>query len=87
MKSKSAVSKTSHPPRPKLAGVVRRTPEWASAIKQIEAGKSIEIRLTSLGEVRNPINAFLAALKRKYRKTYQIYARNGVVYAIPKRTV
>ena len=87
MMRKQGVKIAGKVPDPKQSGIVRKTKEWASAVEQIERGQSIEIRLPDKlnGEMRSPINAFLAALKRKYRKTYRIYARNGVIYALPKQ--
>jgi hypothetical protein len=57
-------------------------------VSQMEEGKSIEIRLpeSMSAAIRHPINAFMAAMKRKYRKTYRIYARDKVIYALPKDT-
>jgi hypothetical protein len=86
MAKNSGVKTASKVPEPKQSGVVRQTKEWASAVARIEAGERLEIRLPEKlnGTLRSPINAFVAALKRKYRRTYQIYAREGVIYALPK---
>ena len=86
-KTKSGVKTAKQVPVPKQSGVVRKTKEWAAAAARLEGGDpSIEIRLPEHlnGSMRSPINAFLAALKRKYRKEYTIYARNQVIYAVRK---
>jgi hypothetical protein len=87
-KSKTGVKASKSAPTPKQSGVIRQTKEWAKVVSQMEDGKSIEIRLPEHfnGSIRHPINAFMAAMKRKYRKTYRIYARNGTIYALPKDT-
>ncbi len=83
---KHGVRTASKPPEPKQSGLIRKTKEWTDAVREIKEGKSIEIRLPEHlnGSMRNPINAFVAALKRKYRATYHIYARDAVIYAIRK---
>ncbi len=82
------VKAASKPPEPKQSGLIRKTKEWTDAVREIKEGKSIEIRLPEHlnGSMRNPINAFVAALKRKYRRGYRIYAREGVIYAIHKES-
>jgi hypothetical protein len=73
-------------PAPKQSGVVRKTKEWADMTVKMDKGQLVEVRLPDHlnGSVKHPINAFMAAMKRKYRRTFQIYARGGVIYAIPK---
>jgi|HubBroStandDraft_4_1064222.scaffolds.fasta_scaffold651277_2 hypothetical protein len=83
-KHKTGVKAAKNPPRPKQSGIIRNTPEWKNAVQDIEAGKSIEIRLNGELDLRNPVNAFVQALKRKYRRSHNVYAREGVIYAIPK---
>ena len=85
-KSKLGIKTAKNVPKMKEWGVVRKTDEWKRVVAQVEAGKSIEIRLPDHlnDSIHNPNNAFMAALKRKYRRTYQIYARARVIYAIPK---
>jgi len=85
-KRKTGVKDAKNPPRPKQSGIIRNTPEWKNAVSDIEAGKSIEIRLNGGLDLTNPVNAFVQALKRKYRRSYKIYAREGVIYALPKDT-
>lgn len=88
-KVKSGVKTAKDVPVPKQSGVVRKTKQWASAVERLDKGESaIEIRLPDHlnGSIQNPINAFLAALKRKYRQNYSIYARNGVIYAVRKES-
>ena len=73
-------------PNPKQSGIIRNTKEWFDAVGQMDQERQIEIRLPDSfnGSIKNPINAFIAALKRKYRRRYHVYARNGVIYAVPK---
>lgn len=84
---KRGVKITSKPPAPKQSGLIRQTREWREAVAAMEAGKPIEIHLDGKldGEMRSPVNAFLAALKRSFgTKEYKIYARGGVIYALPR---
>jgi hypothetical protein len=85
-KNKHTIKRAKNAPTPKQSGVIRQTKEWQSAVAQIDQGKAIEIRLpdTFNGSIRHPVNAFMNALKRKYRKGYLIYARAGVIYCLPK---
>jgi hypothetical protein len=73
-------------PRPKLSGVVGKSKEWASIVRMMKAGGKIEVRIPSDGfdGLKQPMRAFLAAMKRKYRKTYHVYAIKGVIYAVPR---
>jgi hypothetical protein len=86
-KNKNGVSHAKSTPLPKGWGIISKTKEWREATSEIGMGKSIEIRLPDHlnGSLRSPINAFMAALKRKYRKTYRIYALKGIVYCVPKQ--
>jgi hypothetical protein len=83
---KSAISPVISAPQAKISGIVREMKEWADATRQLDAGKSIEIKLESVVPLKSPINAFIAALKRKYRRKYHVYARNGVIYCVDRDT-
>jgi|HubBroStandDraft_6_1064221.scaffolds.fasta_scaffold317466_3 hypothetical protein len=83
--SRKAVKRAKSVPRPKQSGLIRQTVEWTAAVRQMDVGKQIEILPpTSTPSLSSPINAFMAALKRKYRRSYHIYAVKGVIYAVPK---
>jgi hypothetical protein len=81
---KSKLAAKIRPPA-KVSGIIRSTPAWAWVVARIEKGQEVAVEIHNpIDGIVNPQNAFLAALKRKYRRTYQIYARNGVIYAVPK---
>lgn len=87
MPKKSKHVKTSKVvPLPKQSGIIRNTAEWFDAVGQMDQGRQIEISLPSTFNptIRGPVNAFIAALKRKYRRSYHIYAVKGVIYAVPR---
>jgi hypothetical protein len=81
-KNKTSVRIARNVPRAKISGLVRSTIEFREASKSLAAGKSIEFTFPVIPELKNSEMAFLAALRRKFRHTHKIYARNGVIYCL-----
>lgn len=70
-------------PKPKLSGAVRSSDQFKAAVMALDANPYMHlITVEPIPGITNAPAAVLAALKRRYSSTYQLYAIGDIVYAV-----
>jgi hypothetical protein len=85
---KNQVRSVEKVPKPKRAGIIRKSHVWKEVMDMITKGqKHIEVKVSGFEGITQPLLSFTAALRRhnaKFKCGYEVYTRDGFVYLTKK---